>query len=96
LTNFITDLHLLQAVRTNDFRSAAISSHANDNNFMCTIQHELRKKKRSCKTQWLETINDLARGLDAGYVVDILFLDFSKPFDQLSHSNCLYHTMESL
>ena len=38
----------------------------------------------------LETINDLAMGLDAGYEIDILFLDFSKAFERVSHTCLLY------
>ena len=59
---------------------SAISSHANVHNIMCTNQHGFRKK-RSCETQLLETVNDLTGALDAGYEADILFLDFSKAFD---------------
>jgi len=70
---------------------SAISSHANDHNIMCTNQHGFRKK-RSCETQLLETINDLTSALDAGHEVDVLFLDFSKAFDRVSH-NCLLHKL---
>ena len=40
----------------------------------------------------METINNLAKALDAGREVDILFLDFSKTFDRVSH-NCLLHKL---
>jgi len=42
----------------------------------------------SCETQLLETINDLTMGLNNGKQVDVLFLDFSKAFDKVSHQ-CL-------
>ena len=58
---------------------------------MCTNQHGFRKK-RSCETQLLETVNDLTGALDAGYEADILFLDFSKAFDRVSH-NCLLYKL---
>ena len=70
---------------------SAISSHANVHNIMCTNQHGFRKK-RSCETQLLETVNDLTGALDAGYEADILFLDFSKAFDRVSH-NCLLYKL---
>ena len=55
---------------------------------MCTNQHGFRKK-RSCETQLLETVNDLTGALDAGYEADILFLDFSKAFDIIAfYINC--------
>ena len=58
---------------------------------MCTNQHGFRRK-RSCETQLLETINDLTSALDAGHEVDILFLDLLKAFDRVSH-NCLLHKL---
>ena len=67
--------------------SSTISSHVNDYNITCSNQHGFRKN-RSCETELLETINDLARALDAGHEVDILFLDF----DRVSH-NCLLHKL---
>ena len=70
---------------------SAISSHANVHNIMCTNQHGFRKK-RSCETQLLETVNNLTGALDAGYEADILFLDFSKAFDRVSH-NCLLYKL---
>ena len=73
---------------------SAISSHANVHNIMCTNQHGFRKK-RSCETQLLETINDLTGALDAGYEADILFLDFSKAFDRVSH-NCLLYRIHRI
>ena len=42
----------------------------------------------------METVNDLTGALDAGYETGILFLDFSKAFDRVSH-NCLLYIMES-
>ena len=57
--------------------------------FMCTNQHGFRKKC-SCETQLLETISDLTSALDAGHEVDVLFLDFSKAFDWVSHNFLFY------
>ena len=47
------------------------------------------EKKHSCETQLLETINDLTSALDAGHEVDVLFLDFLKAFDRVSHNYLL-------
>ena len=47
-------------------------------------QHGFRKN-RSCETQILETINDLAVGLNNGKQIDVLLLlDFTKAFDKVS------------
>jgi len=56
------------------------------------VQTNMDSEKRSCETQLLETINDLTSALDAGYEVDVLFLDFSKAFYRVSH-NCLLHKL---
>ena len=61
---------------------------------MCANQYGFRKK-RSCETQLLETINDLASALDVGHEVDVLFLDFSKAFDRVYHNCINYCIMES-
>ena len=47
-------------------------------------QHGFRKK-RSCETQLIMTINDLASGLDNSQQVDAILLDFSKAFDKVPH-----------
>jgi len=64
-----------------------MSQHANCYNIICKEQHGFRKN-RSCETQLLETINDLAMGLNNGKQVDAFLLDFSKAFDKV-HINVL-------
>ena len=62
---------------------------SNAENIMCSNQHGIRKNQ-SCETQLLEIINHLARALDAGHEIDILFLDFSKAFDRVSHNSVCF------
>jgi len=69
--------------------SSAISQHANINNIIGKEQHGFRKN-RSCETQLLETINDLAIALNNGKQIDLLLLDFSKAFDKVSHQRLLH------
>ena len=69
--------------------SSAISSQANHHNIICKQQHGF-KKNRSCETQLLETVNDLALSLNAGEHIDFILLDFSKAFDKVSHKCLLY------
>ena len=47
------------------------------------------RKKRSCETQLLITINELAnlKSLDSGKQIDCTLLDFSKAFDEVSHKH---------
>ena len=69
--------------------SSAISSQANHHNIICKQQHGFRKN-RSCETQLLETVNDLALSLNAGEHIDFILFDFSKVFDKVSHKCLLY------
>jgi hypothetical protein len=47
-------------------------------------QHGFRKK-RSCESQLILTIQDLAAGLNSKSQIDAILLDFSKAFDKVSH-----------
>lgn len=55
---------------------------------MDTRQHGFRQG-RSTVTQLLETVHDFAATLDKRGQVDIIFLDFEKAFDPVSHSKLL-------
>ena len=52
-------------------------------------QHGLRKR-HSCETQLIETIDDVASHLSDGNQVDVILLDFEKAFDKVPHSRLLY------
>ena len=41
------------------------------------------KKKRSCESQLILAIQDLAKGIDAREQHDVILLDFSKAFDKV-------------
>jgi hypothetical protein len=47
-------------------------------------QHGFRKN-RSCVSQLITTIQDLASGIDSSTQIDAILLDFSKAFDKVSH-----------
>ena len=66
--------------------SSAIFKYTNFHNIIC-IEQQCRKH-RSCKTQPLETINDLPMTLNSGIQTNLLLLDFS--FDKVSHPRLLY------
>ena len=48
------------------------------------------QKNRSCETQLVTIIHDIATHLNSGNQVDVLFLDFSKAFDKVPHKRLLY------
>ena len=58
-------------------------------NILCDSQHGFRKRG-SCETQLIETIDDIARHLSNGNQVDMILLDFEKAFDKVPHSRLLY------
>ena len=66
-----------------------IFSHLKQHNILCDQQHGFRSG-RSCETQLIITINDLAKSLDEGTQTDVIFLDFSKAFDKVCHKYLLH------
>ena len=70
---------------------SAISKHLEHHQTLCDEQHGFRKR-RSCETQLISTVNDFAECLNQRGQCDILLLDFRKAFDKVSHS-LLYHKL---
>ena len=63
--------------------------HLNLNNILYDLQHGFREK-RSCETQLIQLVEDLARNLISGKQSDLILLDFSKAFDKVNHLKLLY------
>ena len=53
------------------------------------MQHGFRSK-RSCETQLVISIQDLAKSLADGTQIDIILLDFSKAFDKVPHQRLIH------
>ena len=53
-----------------------------------SVQHGFRKR-RSCDTQLLTIIDDLAKGIDDKAQTDVILLDYAKAFDKVSHRHLL-------
>jgi len=68
---------------------STIYKHLENNSILCDAQHGFRKH-RSCETQLIITIHDIASRLNAGEQIDVLFLDFSKAFDKVPHDRLIY------
>ena len=67
-----------------------IMEHFDKNNILCDEQHGF-KKKRSCETQLVTTIQGIASKLRTGRdQVDVILLDFAKAFDKVPHQRLLH------
>jgi hypothetical protein len=73
--------------------TSAIMKHAESNNIFYKLQYGFRSK-RSCETQLIGFITDIANNIDRGIQTDVLIMDFSKAFDKVGHkrlSHKLHH-----
>ena len=61
-----------------------VMRHLDHHGILSDQQHGFRKR-RSCESQLVLTIQDLARGLEEGEQIDAVLLDFSKAFDKVPH-----------
>ena len=52
-------------------------------------QHGFRNR-RSCTTQLLSVFHDVGKARDSGKEADLIYLDFSKAFDSVSHKKLIY------
>ncbi|KAK4811086.1 hypothetical protein QYF61_016372 [Mycteria americana] len=64
---------------------SAITRHIENNQGIKPSQHGFRKG-RSCLTNLISFYDKVTRLVDEGKAVDVVYLDFSKAFDMVSHS----------
>eukprot|EP00057_Strongylocentrotus_purpuratus_P029222 XP_011683696.1 PREDICTED: RNA-directed DNA polymerase from mobile element jockey-like [Strongylocentrotus purpuratus] len=65
-----------------------IIHHLDEHNLLTDFQFGFRRK-RSCESQLLVTVDDLATGLRDKQQIDAILLDFSKAFDRVPHERLL-------
>ena len=65
-----------------------VMSHLDNHQMLNDAQHGFRKR-RSCESQLILTVQDLAKGLNEGEQIDAVLLDFSKAFDKVPHQSLL-------
>ncbi|KAK3109083.1 hypothetical protein FSP39_022693 [Pinctada imbricata] len=63
--------------------------HLTRNNILYDLQHGFREK-RSCETQLIMLISELANNIQQGRQTDLILLDFSKAFDKVSRQKLIY------
>jgi len=67
---------------------STVISQLDVNGILNEAQHVFRKK-RSCESQLILLVQDLADSLNEGQQVDAILLDFSKAFDKVPHQRLL-------
>ena len=68
--------------------SSTIMKHMDMHSILSESQHGFRKR-RSCETQLLLAVQDLATTIDTMGQIDTILLDFSKAFDKVPHLRLL-------
>ena len=66
-----------------------IVNHLEQQEVLYDLKHGFRQG-RSCETQFAMLVKDLARKASMGEQTDLIFLDFSKAFDKVSHSKLIW------
>ena len=65
-----------------------VLSHLERHKILTDCQHGFRAR-RSCETQLLTLVHELAESVDTGGQMDLVILDFSKAFDRVPHRRLL-------
>ena len=65
-----------------------ILKHLEDDSILTDCQHSFRAR-RSCETQLLTLVHELADSIDRGKQMDLVILDFSKAIDRIPHQRLL-------
>ena len=73
--------------------TSSVMSFAEKHSIICDEQHGFRRH-RSCESQLLGLVDDLADDLEKGKETNALIMDFSKAFDKVCHA-LLIHKLES-
>ena len=66
-----------------------LSRHFEQNDILYDVQHGFRER-RSCETQLIQLVEELARITSQGRQAKIVLLDFSKAFDRVNHLKLLH------
>ena len=66
-----------------------LMQHLNRHTILYPLQHGFREK-RSCETQLIEFIHDIAFNMQKGVQNDVVVMDFAKAFDKVAHNRLLF------
>ena len=65
-----------------------LNQHLKRNNILYPLQHGFRDK-RSCETQLIEFVHDVAYNMQEGIQNDVVVMDFAKVFDKVAHNRSI-------
>ena len=65
-----------------------MATHFTELDILYDLQHGFREK-RSCETQLIMLVDELAKNMQMGKQTDLILLDFSKAFDKVAHEKKL-------
>ena len=68
--------------------ASSLVKHFTELDIFYEMQHGFREK-RSCETQLIMLIDELAKTMQMGKQTDLILLDFSKAFDKVAHEKLL-------
>ena len=66
-----------------------VLNHLESNSLLYDLQHGFRHS-RSCETQLLSFVQELAANSDKNIQTDLIIMDFAKAFDKVPHQRLLY------
>ena len=66
-----------------------LMQHLTRHNILYPLQHGFREK-RSCETQLIEFVHDIAFNMQKGVQNDVVVMDFAKAFDKVAHNRLLF------
>ena len=69
--------------------ASSLMKHLEESNILYHLQHGFRSS-RSCETQLISFVQDLAQSADNKIQTDLIIMDFAKAFDKVSHCHLLY------
>ena len=66
-----------------------LMQHLTKHNILYPLHHGFREK-RSCESQLIEFVHDIAFNMQKGHQNDVVVMDFAKAFDKVAHNRLLY------
>ena len=68
--------------------ASSVAKHFTELDMLYDLQHGFREK-RSCETQLIMLVDELAKNMQMGKQTDLILLDFSKAFDKVAHEKLI-------